>query len=70
MSNTPTVDEARRAREKLDEIKTLLKTNQISYDLAKKEALPHLQTLNAYVQKRAKDFRLKKSLIIFTNYMK
>ena len=59
-----------RELQRLQEIKCLLKTSQISYDEAKKEATPHLVALNQKLDEVAKKFNRKSRAIHFTGFMR
>ncbi len=58
------------AREVLEQIKYHLKIGSITYDEAKERAEPHLDMMNAYMRRRAKDFGVTFKPINFTSFMR
>lgn len=62
--------EAQKAKEKLDEIKLLLKTGVWGYNRATKESTRHLKVLNQYMAQRAGDFMVKAYKVNFAGYMR
>ena len=62
--------EARKAREKLDEIKLLLKKGVWDYNRATKESTNSLEVLNKYMAHRATDFEVKAYKVNFVGYMR
>lgn len=55
---------------KLNEIKILLKTGQISYDDAKVQSKPYFNELNLGIKKVSKKFNKSPSLVSFINFMR
>lgn len=55
MNAGPTQAEANHAREELELLRMRVKRGD-NYVKIKKEAAPHMEVLNAYLKKRAKDF--------------
>ncbi len=56
--------------DKLNEIKVLLKTGQISYEEAKKEASPLIAEMNAISLRVAKKLKVNPKYITFTGFMR
>jgi len=55
---------------KLQEIKVLLKTAQISYDEAKEMAEPYLNRMNERIKVISKRFKMSPKLISFSGFMR
>jgi hypothetical protein len=64
------VEDAKKAKSKLDEIKVLLKTGQISYDEAKKVARRHLQLLNEGMAVISREHGMREQKISFGSFMR
>ena len=64
------ITKAREAKEKLDQIKYLLKTAQISFDEAKVRAETPLKELNEGMAEVAKQHGFKGRETSFTSYMR
>ncbi len=60
----------RKAKARLDEIKSLYKTGRVSYDEAKELASGPLETLNEEMAKIAKEFGRKHRAVLFTGFMR
>lgn len=58
------------AKARLDEIKSLLKTGELSFDDARELAKEPLQILNEEMEKIAKQFKRKHRKVVFTSYMR
>lgn len=59
-----------RLLDRLNEIKILLKTGQVSYDEAHKKALPIIVEMNQVVLKIAKKHKVQPKLISFPSFMR
>jgi hypothetical protein len=60
----------RKAKAKLDEIKSLYKTGRISHDDAKKLASEPLKVLNEEMGRIAKEFGKKHRIVQFAGFMR
>lgn len=60
----------RKAKARLDEIKSLYKTGKVSYDEAKELAFEPLRTLNDEMARIAKEFRRKHRMVAFAGFMR
>ena len=60
----------RKAKMRLDEIKSLYKLGKISHDDAKELAFEPLKTLNEEMTKLAKEFGRKHRIVEFTGFMR
>lgn len=58
------------AKDKLEEIKILLRTEQITYEQAKEMAQEPIKTLNEEMEKIAKQFGRKHSKISFGRFIR
>lgn len=56
--------------DKLNEIKSLFKTGQISYDEAKIQAEPFIQKINSVAVRIAKEHKMNPKLISFVGFMR
>lgn len=70
MKPKPSLEEARNSKEQLDRIKFRLKVGHLEYYAAKAEAEPHLQILNAYLAKRARDYGMRPQKVHFATWMR
>jgi hypothetical protein len=57
-------------KQKLDEIKVLLKTGQISYEEAKKQAKPYLDKMNEKIIRISKEMGFSSKTISFAGFMR
>lgn len=60
----------RKAKERLDEIKSLYKLGKITYDHAKDLAEEYLVVLNEEMEKIARDFKRKHRKVGFVSFMR
>lgn len=60
----------RKAKARLDEIKSLYKTGRVSYDEAKELALEPLNTLNEEMANLAREFGRKHRIVQFAGFMR
>lgn len=58
------------ALQKLEEIKVLLKTDQLDYEQAEEMARPYLLELNARMEIIARKFNKKSKLVTFSTFMR
>lgn len=58
------------AKQKLDEIKYLLKRGEITYDVAKEMAVEPLKEMNEKMEKIAKEFGRKAHKVTFAGFMR
>ncbi len=55
---------------KLQEIKVLLKTGQITYDEAKEMAMPYIEKINQKIDDLSKKFKMSARTISFSSFMR